>query len=117
MRRAIATLGVFVVVGIQTAGVWAQQARAGHTARSGVAGRVEARETQEKRACVELPELRHELLRLQQELRRLEAALAEAKASGNRDRVQQIMQEIRVVKAQIQEVQHKIRRLLEVCAG
>lgn len=104
MRRAIATLGAFVLVGTFSV-----------SAGAGPAGPVEVQAVQEKRACQELPELRQELLRLHQELRRLEAALADAKASGNRERVKQIMQEIRIVKEQISEVQHKIRRLLEVC--
>jgi hypothetical protein len=54
---------------------------------------------------------------LQQELRRLHDALEEARKAGNRERAQQIAQELRQVQSQIQDVQQKIRRLQEQCSG
>jgi TolA-binding protein len=68
-------------------------------------------------ACRELAELRRELARLQQELRRLHAAFVQARRAGNRERAEQIAHEIRRVEAEIDHVQHQIRRLLQECRG
>jgi hypothetical protein len=73
------------------------------------------RPAQDPRVCAELPELRHELARLEHELRRLRAAFNEAVQTGNRERARAILMEIRQVLSQIEDVEHKIRRLLQVC--
>jgi len=93
----------------------AQGARKAPPVPTGQSGRAEARPSPDPRACAELGDLRHELARLQHEWRRLEAALDLALRSGNRERARQIWMEIREIKAQIQDVQHQIRRLLQFC--
>jgi chromosome segregation ATPase len=124
MRRVIATLGAFAVVGaLNLAGSFsvdlAAQARtrSGQTTGGQTTQTGQARPEQDKRNCGELGQLRHELARLHQELRRLHDALEEARKAGNRERAQQIAQEIRQVQSQIQDVQQKIRRLQEQCSG
>ena len=114
MRRVIGTLGAFVLVGIFAVDAGARPT-AGNTAQSGKSSRVGSEQRQDPRACEELPELRHELARLQQEMRRLGAAFLAAKRAGNRERAQQILMEMRQVSEQIEDVQHKIRRLLQIC--
>lgn len=108
MKRALAAIGAMVLAGGLTAGLSAQ------VQRGRQADRIDVVEVQ-KRPCAQLPELRQELLRLHQELRRLEAALKQAREAGNRERAQEIMQEIRIVKEKIDETQHEIRRLIDAC--
>jgi peptidoglycan hydrolase CwlO-like protein len=117
MRRAIATLGALVLVGVFAADVVAEQPRTVSAQRFGQSVGADARQGQQSRACAEITELRAELARLQHELRRLEEALDRAKEAGNRELVRRLLLEIRKVKAEIQDVQHKIRRLQQICRG
>lgn len=118
MRRVIATLGVFALVGA-FAGDASARSRTGQTARGSGAITIntDTRQKSGVTTCDDLGQLRQELARLEQELRRLQAAFDQAKASGNRQRALQIQQEIRRVTSQIEGVQHTIRRLLQICGG
>ena len=115
MRQLAASLGALAIAGSLVVGVSAQAPRA---AQSG-AGSMFTLFTQrtDNPACAELPELRRQLERLQHELRRLHAALLQARLSGNRERAAQIMQEIRRVEAEIQDLEQRIRRPLQECRG
>ena len=75
------------------------------------------RERPDNPACAQLPELRRQLTRLQEELRRLRHAFAQAVRAGNRERAEQIAHEIRRVQAEIDHVEHEIRRLMQECRG
>ena len=75
------------------------------------------RERPDNPACAQLPELRRQLSRLQEELRRLRHALVQAIRAGNRERAEQIAHEIRRVQAEIDHVEHEIRRLMQECRG
>jgi chromosome segregation ATPase len=114
MRRVIATLGVFALVGA-FAGEVSARAGTGQTIRGG--GVITIGTVTRGPNCDELGQLRQELLRLEQELRELKAAFDEAKANGNRQRALQILKQIHRVESRIEDVQHKIRRLLQVCHG
>ena len=108
MRRVITTLGVFALVAAAAVTLSARQS--GQTTRPG-----EITIAAQRPGCAELPDLHAKLARLQQDLDRLQDALEQAKQSGNRERAAQIMREIRRVKTAIEDVQHKIRRLSQVC--
>jgi peptidoglycan hydrolase CwlO-like protein len=117
MRRVIATISAFALVGALTVDI---AARTPATSRETIgtgqpAPAVDTPQRTDPQACAELGQLRQELARLQQELRHLQAALAEARKAGNRERAEQIMQAIRRVQAEIENVQQKIRRLQKIC--
>lgn len=111
-RVVVATLGAVAIVGTLSVNLSAQFPKPGTTTRTDSAG-----EARQRPDCDQLGQLRHELVRLHQELRRLEDALLQAKQAGNRERAEQIAHEIRRVLAQIQDVQQQIRRLEQVCRG
>lgn len=118
MKQALVVLFALAVGGALAADVAAQQPRTGQTTRGVQTSRVgDTRQRPDNQNCGQLGQLRHELARLQQELRHLHAALAEARKNGNRERAEQIAQEIRQVQSQIQDVQQKIRRLQQECRG
>ena len=118
MKRVIATLSAFSLVGALTADLAAQaRSRAGQNTGRQATGTSQARPARNNPNCGELGQLRQELARLHQELRQLQNQLEEARKAGNRERAQQIMQEIRRVQSQIQDVQQKIRRLQPQCTG
>jgi len=104
MRRVIATLGVIALVGGFAGTVSARGQRHSGVITIDTASR-----------CDELGDLRQELARLEQHLQQLRAAFEEAKANGNRQRALQILQEIRRIEARIDDLQHKIRRLQQIC--
>jgi peptidoglycan hydrolase CwlO-like protein len=114
MRRVIATISAFAVAG--TLAVAARTpASGGETTWTGQTARGGDTSQRPDPACGELGQLRQELARLQQELRHLQAALAEARKAGNRERAEQILQQIRHVQGQIDDVQQRIRRLQKIC--
>ena len=87
MRRALVALFALALVGMLAADVAAQQPRSGQTTRGGQPSRVgDARQRPDNGNCGQLGQLRQELARLHQELRQLQAALAEARKNGNRER-------------------------------
>ena len=106
MRRVIGLLAL-VAVGSLGVDLSAQQSRVGTI--------TVVEQVTDGPDCSQLAELRHQLLRLHQELRRLKEDLKQAHQAGNRERAKQIMQDIRQVEAQIDAVQHKIRRLKTAC--
>ena len=115
MRQLAAPLGALAIAGFLAVDVMAQTSRAPQSGFGQMFG--QASQRPDNPACAELPQLRHELERLQQELRHLHAALAEARRNGNRERAAQIAQEIRRVQAEIQHVEQRIRRLQQECRG
>ncbi len=116
MRKlVVASLGALALTAAIAAPAAALAAPAPEAAQGQFFGR--DRERPDNPACAELPELRRELARLQRELRELRAAFVHALRAGNRERAEQIAHEIRRVQAEIDRVEHQIRRLLQECRG
>ena len=111
MRRVIAAFGTLALAGTLAVDVAAQRPSVGVISIA-----TDTRPTLSQ-ACDELGSLRQQLARLHQELRELEAAMAQARHDGNRERAQQIAHDIRRLQSQIQDIQHKMRRLEQVCRG
>ena len=115
MRRVIAGIGAILMIGALsgTAIVAAWETSA---APQRVGDRVTDQQPVDKSQCrIELERLKNKLRQLQAELKEHELALRRAKAAGNREKVEQEIQAIRRIKAEIRETQEKIRRLTTAC--
>jgi hypothetical protein len=114
MRKLVTLLGAVAITASVAVPAAALTPRASEPAQGQFFGG-DKRQQSDKPACRELAELRRELARLKEELRHLYVALAQAWRAGNRERAVQITHEIRRVQAEIEHVQHQIRRLLQEC--
>ena len=116
MRKAVVTfLGALAIAAAVAAPAAALTPRAPEPPQGQLFGG--DRQRPDNPACRELAELRRELARLQEELRRLRAAFVQALRAGNRERAEQIAHEIRRVQAEIDRIEHQIRRLAQECRG